>query len=258
VRAGPPFPYLRWARSRVGLAGRPLDRPSRRTFATPGPDIIRTVRRHRRRRRAAWGVAGRRRAEAGAASGGLRMSWRRASRTAWSWECTPSSVRMLATWLRSARAAMEAIGDRLGVEPVGERLECLVLAGCEAFDGSAVPMLCRAPASREAEQLDHLVEIEHRLAGPESPDGVDDLVDVGRPVEGCRGAALESHGRSGRAEAGAQHERQSARVDPQRGRACRSVVATSMDPRGATRTRRRRAPSPDPRSAVTSRRPPRP
>jgi hypothetical protein len=88
----------------------------------------------------------------------------------------------------------------------------LVFARGEAFDGVAMLALLRALVSREAKQFDDLVEVERRLAGSEPPDGVDDLVEVGGLVEGCRGAALDRVGGLGAVKAGAQDERVSARV----------------------------------------------
>src|SRR4051794_3736305 len=78
-----------------------------------------------------------------------------------------------------ARGDVELACDRDAVEARGEKSEDLTLARREAVDEPALVQLAFAPATRETQQLDDLVELHQGLAGPDPPDGADDLVEVG-------------------------------------------------------------------------------
>ena len=60
---------------------------------------------------------------------------------------------------------VQAIRDGLAIEPLGQRLEQLLLTRRQPFDRLPVHPFPLAPAAREAQQVGKLVGGEQRLAG---------------------------------------------------------------------------------------------
>src|SRR4051794_35232156 len=86
-----------------------------------------------------------------------------------------------------ARGDVEPACDRDAVEARGQELQDLTLARGEALDQPALVELALAPATRETQQLDDLVQLHQGLAGPHPADRGDDFVQVGGLAQhGCR------------------------------------------------------------------------